>query len=733
MFKRSGKYKLAAVVFMDIVGYTTMMESDETATVEKVKKHRAITEEAVSRFNGKLVQYFGDGCLAIFPGATEAVCFGQEMLQKSTQSISLSLRIGVHLGEILVDGDQVYGDAINVAFRIQSVADADTMFVSQMVADMVQNKDWINIVDRGHYNLKNVSNPLRIYQTSVSLIRDQVPVRIKRYRWYHPLLALLLIIMVWFGYTEWSVKQANQSIEKTVAVLPYSLGPGESQSDRYLAQGLQIMTIRQLSMLKDLNVITKEAIETVLFDTIDLSDMTDVLNARYLLRGNIRKLGHDFVLEMDLYDGREKRSIWENTYTSSTAELFDMQTRVISDVIDAFAVNLKAEDMSAILTPPTNDLKAFELYIQGTQSWFEFYNRRDPLKFELAITYFNDALKIDSSFALAYAGLCNSFFVKYYWDRENHPDKMDTIKMLGEKVMRLNPNLPEAYYILGNYHYLVAEDAEKAMELLSYGFELNPNSTDIIRSLVRVYQSQGKQKEALALLKKAALIDAGSNLAYWYIDIGWVFQYLGDFERAAVYFKRSRDINPDYVQVYAALNMSWMVSGQYDSLGYTTEELERRFPEHEITYYWLGVTNMLKNDYERALDHFETLAELPPEMHRFYSSISKVRQALVLKKLGQNDKANQILKEQELKLSMTSDPSNYYELAGIHVMQGEWDKGMSYLKSFDQHGWLAGLEYFISKDPLFDALHGDVVFNALVENAIARKESQRNVIQYSND
>jgi adenylate cyclase len=534
----SEQRKLAAVMFTDIVGYSSLTQRNEQLAMELLEEHRRILRPIITRHNGREVKTMGDAFLIEFESALEATQCAMDIQnslhdrnQQSTAEKRVHLRIGIHLGDVLRRQNDVLGDAVNIASRIEPLAQPDEICISEQVYDQVRNKIDRRTEDLGPQQLKNIEYPISVYRILPSREKSEMTqVRLDR---------------------------------KRIAVLPF-LNISPDPNDAYFADGLTEELIARLSTISGLRVIARTSVMRFKGTAKSVGEIGNELKSGSVLEGSVRKAADRLRVTAQLIDAATEEHLWVQNYDRQLEDIFAIQTELAQNVSDALEARLLREEREHIEKKPTGDIGAYKSYLKGRYFW----NDRSREAIEKAIKYFEEAIEMDPAFALAYSGLADSYIVLA--DHEYLPpsDGYSKAKRAAMKALELDETLAEAHTSLGtilsrewdwagaerefadalransNYatahhwyslHLLSLGHLEKAFSELEIAEELDPLSPMIHAYGALVYVCARKYDVALEELDKALELDP--NFVPVHATGYWVYRARSMLDEAAVELK----------------------------------------------------------------------------------------------------------------------------------------------------------------------------------------------------
>ena len=405
--------QLAAILFTDIVGYTAMMQKNEQQALAVTRHYIAALKRSAETFHGKILNDYGDGSLCSFPSATEAVKAAVHMQRQLQEDPKVPLRIGIHVGELFFEEDKVMGDSVNVASRIQSLGQPNSILFSKEVFDKLRNQPEYTSVSLGKFEFKHVDEPLEIFAlANEGLIvprKEEMTGKLKeiqkksaRKRWLVAAAISILLITSFFIYKEF-YSAAGFKGEKSIAVLPFENATKDS-SQEYISDGITqdiINTISKISSIK--KVIGWFSVRGFKRTTRTLNDIAKDLDVAAILSGSMQKDGNKTHIVAELIEVGTNKRLWGDDFEYESNEISSIQSRVSGEIAAALKADVTPDEKSKIEKKPTDNPEAYNLYLRGRYFW----NQRAELR--KAITYFDSAIALDPSYAKAYSGIADCY------------------------------------------------------------------------------------------------------------------------------------------------------------------------------------------------------------------------------------------------------------------------------------------------------------------------------------
>jgi len=468
--------RLAAILAADVVGYSRLMQRDEAGTLAALKTRRTeVLQPLVAWHRGRIVKLMGDGVLIEFASAVDAVECAvrlQEAMDAANARLPedrrILLRIGINLGDVMVEGSDLYGDGVNIAARLEGLAEPGGVFVSQTVFNHVRGKVQIGFEDLGEHNLKNMPEPVRVYMASGAADGEVAPGR------------------------SW------QSSKVSIAVLPFVNMSGDPEQE-YFSDGITEDVITDLSKASALSVIARNTAFTFKGKAVDMAKIARQLNVGYVVEGSVRKVGGRVRITAQLIDGARGDHVWADRYDRDLTDIFAIQDEITHAIVEQLKVKLLPEEKKVIGQAPTENVEAYTYYLRGRQ----FLHRHSKSYYLLAKRMFAKAVELDPLYARAYAGIadCDSFlFLHYQVDIA-----VEVILATSAKALDLEAHLAEAHASRG-LALSLGERYEEAMAEFEEAIRLDPNSFEAHYFCARACFAQGKLERAAEEFERAAEI-----------------------------------------------------------------------------------------------------------------------------------------------------------------------------------------------------------------------------------
>jgi len=593
------QHQILAILFSDIVGYSKLMGENESLALSLLKKNREIHVRYSSKYHGKIIKEIGDGTLVVFSEVENAINYAQEIIKDSDKIPDLKLSIGIHIGEVHKEGNDVFGDGVNIASRIQHVARKNQILVSEVVYNNLSNRGY-SFRYIGKYQLKNIKHPVKCYALKGEGL-NSFQYYPSKHIWKVAVGAIVILIILGLWYFVPFPKFKKPDVY-SIAVLPFENITAQAEND-YFCNGIMEDILTQLSYISDLQVTSRTSSMKFQNATMGIPDIARQLGVNFILEGSVRKDLSSVLVTVQLIDARDDSHLWSGRYIKelSMNNIWEIQNEIAKQVARNLEIKIIPVDFKTLNPKPTDDYLAYDFYLKGR----EYYRRFYPEDNEIAIRLFKKALTIDTSYALAYAGLADAYAQKVL--RFGYGKVMlDSAEYFAKLSILHDETLPEGYKTLG-----LIERTKNNMDLaISYtqkAVKINPNFTDAISNLGFYMVNIGQFSDGMTYFQKGITLNPRDPEPLNYMAI--LYYYIGDHEKAKDYFTRSMEIEPD--NRFALLSYLLCLEAQQDWEAYASFS-DRVLSYTQDTSTWhlnQGMLSYHRLDYQQALYHFERIED----------------------------------------------------------------------------------------------------------------------------
>jgi adenylate cyclase len=528
-----GARRLAAIMFTDMVGYTALGQRNESLSLALVDEQRKLIRPILSRHNGREVKTIGDAFLVEFSSALDAVRCSYD-IQRTTREFNISapaehklhLRIGVHLGDVVESQGDISGDAVNIASRIEPLAEDGGVCLTRQVYDHVQNKFELPLTSLGPRSLKNVSSSMEVYK----------------------------MVMPWDATG--TVSSAEHDARR-IAILPFAnISP--DVADEYFSDGMTDELIAVLSKIGGLRVVARTSAMRFKGEKATANRIGQELKVGSLIEGSVRKSKNRVRITIQLVDTQSEEQLWTETYDRDLQDIFSVQSDIAQQVAKALELRLGVRESSALRQEQTQNPEAYSFYLKGRNRW----NLRAENDINRAIKYFEEAIGRDPHYALAYAGLADCYSILGYYGFRRSTTVFPRAKELAEKALSLNESLAEPHASLGQplMHYYF--DWKRAGSELDRALELNPSYATAHFWRATHYMALGRIDESLTQVKKAVELDPLSMIIL--TDAARDLYLARRYDESIDQYQKSLQVDPNFPIAHKGLAEVYTQIGKHD-------------------------------------------------------------------------------------------------------------------------------------------------------------------------
>lgn len=526
---RQGR-QLAAILFADMTGYTAMMQEDEQKAKILRSRQKQTLEKFIPAYKGQIVQYFGDGTLSIFYSGTDAVKAAIDIQKELQKEPSVLLRIGIHSGDIVLDEDGIYGDCVNLASRIETLATPGSIFISDKVYDEVKNQHDIETVYLGKFNLKNVKRQTEVY----AVTNEGLPVPTS----------------VQLG--------AKLGTEKSIAVLPF-VNMSNDPENEYFGDGIAEEILNALTRIEGIRVTARTSSFSFKGKNEDVRQIGMKLGVSAVLEGSVRKAGKKVRITAQLINTADGYHIWSEVFDSDMEDIFQVQDEISLKILNRLKENFAPiKDHEPIIKAPTENIDAYNLFLKGLYHW----NRSKPEEIDKAIKNFEEAVKIDPKYANAYCALSYCYSLKGSSGWMPIAEAYAKAKDYVLKAIELDPNNPNSHLSLGTIKFFHNWDFEGAEASLQKAIDLKLNSSLLNQIYGWFLIAKGDSEKAIERMAEAVKQDPLSLPLL--TNLADAYAFAGKFDEALVHYDKVIELDPSFRRAFEAKGMIYMGKKDFD-------------------------------------------------------------------------------------------------------------------------------------------------------------------------
>jgi TolB-like protein/class 3 adenylate cyclase/Flp pilus assembly protein TadD len=600
------KRKLTAILSADAEGYSRLMAEDEEATVRTITAYREVVATVVEKHRGRVVDSPGDNILAEFASAVDAVRGAVEIQEELKsrnselpQNRRMAFRIGVNLGDVIHEDERIYGDGVNIAARVEGLADGGGICISGTVFEHIKNKLALGYQYLGEHSVKNIPEPVGVYRILMEpeaigkVIGEKRVESVQRMSALAVVVVLLLLaggLAIWKYYTRTvppptevaSVKKMAYPLpdKPSIAVLPFD-NMSDDPKQEYFSDGITEDLITDLSKISGLFVIARNSTFTYKGKPVKVQQVSEELGVRYVLEGSVRKAGDKVRINAQLVDATTGHHLWAERFDGTFVDIFALQDRFTRKIVAALALKLTEDEQKNLTLRYTENVEAYDAYLKGRQYLIE----SGPEGLVKAVGYFEKAVELDPDYSSAHAGVASAYQTSIYKNMNKQlgwPDARSRVKKHLQMAMK-NPT-PYVHYAVGKtrlYQRRYDEAITEAERIIA----LDPNDPDGYFLMGWIFTFAGRSAEAVDYLKRAMRLDPqfpGACLYY----LGLARYCLEQYQEAATASEKSQKLNPHYGPWVLAITYAQLGRGQeaadilakyFEKRGWMSSPIENTF------------------------------------------------------------------------------------------------------------------------------------------------------------
>ena len=565
--------RLGVIMFTDLVGYSALTQRDEPLALRLLEEHRAIVRPLLAQHGGREIKTIGDAFLVEFSSAFAAAACAIAIQQAfheqnltATPDHRILLRIGLHAGDIIHKGNDVFGDGVNIAARIEPLAEPGGICVSEDVARQIQNKAAYPLAKLGTGELKNIAMPVDIYRVLLPWTKARLPLAarlsflLRKKSIQRTLLAgaagLVLLAALLFRST---VKPVTPAPANRLAVLPMVNFSGDAR-DEYFADGMTEELISSLATVRELDVIARTSITKFKGARLDIAEIGKALSVGSILEGTIRMAGEQARIDVRLVDVASQKTIWSQEYSRLIKDVFAVQSAIAQSVTDALKVQLLTGEKKLIERRGTENSEAYRQYLLGRSH----LNKRTGDEVMKAIENFSRSAELDPGFALTYAGLaeCYTLAGSAGYGTLPRTQSNDRAREFAVKAVTLDESLAEAHASLGYVKFRADWDWQAAETEFKRALELKPGYARAHEWYALYLSIQRRFAEAMAEMRRAQQLDPLSTSVS--NGIGRILHFQRQYDDALLQFRKTLELEPQYAEAFFSLGMTYQAMHRYD-------------------------------------------------------------------------------------------------------------------------------------------------------------------------
>jgi adenylate cyclase len=617
------KRKLTAILSADVEGYSRLMGDDEEATVRTLTAYREVLTTLIQQHNGKVLDSPGDNLLAEFVSVVDgvqcAVAVQKEIKARNNElpeNRRMHFRIGINLGDVIQEEGRIYGDGVNIAARLEGLAEPGGICISKTAFDHIESKLPYGYDFIGDQTVKNIAKPVGAYRVLLDprvtvsgksidkkyLGKRRMPIFIGAVT----VCVLAIAVGIWQFYAPRATIEPA-SVEKmafplpekpSIAVLPFSNLSGDPTQD-YIADGISENIISALSKISEMLVIARNSTFTYKGKPVRVQQVSEELGVRYVMEGSAQKIGNRIRITAQLIDATKGHHLWSEKYDRDVKDLFAIQDEITLEIIQAMRVQLTDGEQASVTGKGTKNLDA---YLKANRAQEQFYrmNKDGSIKAkELA----REVIALDPNYAFPYATLANAHMLDVWFNfSKSSKESMRLAAQAAQKALALDDSDPRVHSALTNL-YIMQRQYEKAIAAAERQLELSPSGARAYHVMALALRWSSRYSEAIPFAEQAIRLDPYPS-AVAFRNLGACYYSAGRYEEAVTVYKKALQKNPDDIFLHLSLSATYVKLGREGEAQAEAKEVIRIHPKFSLADY---AKSLHRKGQSRLDDYIECL------------------------------------------------------------------------------------------------------------------------------
>ena len=600
MAEEGFRRKLAAILSADVEGYSRLMDDDEEATVRTLTAYRSAINDLAQQYRGRIVDTPGDNILAEFISVVDAVNCAVEIQRELAERNAelpenrrMQFRIGVNLGDVIEEENRIYGDGVNIAARVESMAEARGICITGRAYDQIKNKLKLGYEFLGEHSVKNIAEPVRVYKVLMEPEDAGKVIGEKRFLGRFSrrtaLTAIITLVIVAGGLISWNIYlQQSKKIEPasldkmayalpdrpSIAVLPFT-NMTDDPKQEYLCDGITEQIITTLSKVPRLFVISRTSTFVYKGKPVKVQQVSEELGVRFVLEGSVQRSGDRVRITAQLIDAIDGKHIWAKRYDRELKDIFKLQDELTLKIVNALRVKLTAGEQAVLWgkNQPSNIEYIEKLY--EAIFYLREFNKEANIKSK---QLFKELIDLEPEIFRAHVGLATVHVMDVWLGSSNSPrESLGKAFKLCKKAITLDESQDFPHSLLGHI-YSMSKKYDMAIEEGKRAIDLNPNSAEAYAWLAMSVNFAGRHEEAIDLLKKATRLSPFPP-AYYILHLGVAYTEIGRYEEAISELKKCLKLRPNNIIAYRNLSITYALAGRYGEAREAWSEVLKLDPE----------------------------------------------------------------------------------------------------------------------------------------------------------
>ena len=598
------KRKLTTILSADVKGYSRLMGEDEEWTLRTLNAYKEVMGSLIQQHRGRVVSAPGDSVLAEFASVVDAVQCAVEIQQvlRAKNAVlpenrRMEFRIGINLGDVMEEGDSIYGDGVNIAARLEGLAEAGGICISESAYQQIENKLPLKYEYLGEHEVKNIAKPVRVYRAQIESEEPshaKVKTKVESKNWKYLIMAATVVVVIAVvALWQFVWRPSHRAIEKadpkkmafslpdkpSIAVLPFA-NMSEDPKQEYFSDGLTEEIITALSKTPRIFVIARNSTFTYKGKAVKVKQVAEELGVRYVLEGSVRKSENHVRVTAQLIDALTGKHLWAERYDRDLKQLFAIQDEITLEIIRALQVNLTEGEQARVIGRSTKNLQAYLKALEASVQFARMDKQGSMKAKELA----KEAIALDQNYAFPYSTLSSAHLLDLWFDFSESPkESMRLAVEAAQKALALDPSDPRTHLGWVNL-YIMQREHDKAIASAERAVALNPGGARPLFALgVAMYHSC-RFDEAVTIYEQAIRLDPfPSGIALR--NLGITYKNVGRYEESVKQLKRVIELSPNDLFAHLHLAIAYLKLGRDGEAKAEAAEVLRIHPKFSLDYY----------------------------------------------------------------------------------------------------------------------------------------------------
>ena len=604
MTTTSFKRKLTAILSADVAGYSRLMGEDEAGTLRTLNTYKEVMGSLIKQYRGRVVSTAGDSVLAEFASVVDAVQCAVEIQQvlRAKNAVlpetrRMEFRIGINLGDVIEEGDSIYGDGVNIAARLEGLAEAGGICISGSAYEQIENKLPLRYEYLGEHEVKNIAKPVRVYRAKIEPgepPEGKVKAKVKSKNWkYLAIAATVVVIIAAAALWQFVLRPTHPPVEvaskekmafplpdkPSIAVLPF-VNMSDDPKQEFFSDGITEEIITALSKVPRLFVIARNSTFTYKGKPVKVKQVSEELGVRYVLEGSVRKSGDKVRITAQLIDAITGNHLWAERYDRDLKDIFALQDEITLKIIQALQVKLTAGEQAHVIGKGTENLNAYLKTLQAFEQFLRMNKQGSTMAKQLA----KEAIALDPKYARPYAVIAYSHMLDLWFRFSESPE--ESMKLAVDAAQKalvlddsdsLTHSCFSALYIMQRQHDKAIASAERALEL-------SPSGGRALSSFGYALIYACRFSEAVQYFEQAIRLDPFPPSSL-FRNLGAAYRGIGRYEDAIVQYKKALKLEPDDLFIHLGLAHTYIKLGREKEAQAEAAEVLRIYPKFSLEHY----------------------------------------------------------------------------------------------------------------------------------------------------